>query len=176
MQKRVFRFLPVVTVIVTMAVALLPTGLAFASNTDITLTSVMRQEEPVTYYVTDASQISTLDPQRASDQVSIAAIEQLFLGLTNADPENPGNIVPELATSWTVDDTGTVWTFTIRNDVPWVHWNPDTDEGEVLRNVTAGDIAYGIKRSCDPRLGAYYTSVADKVILGCNDVSTEARR
>ena len=61
---------------------------------------------------------SALDPQRASDQISIAAIENLFLGLTG--PAQPGNIVPELATEWEFDETGTVWTFTIRNDVPWV--------------------------------------------------------
>ncbi len=171
MLNNKMRAMPVIAVILTMVIALLPTGFAFASNTDITLTSVMRQEEPITYYVTSASQISTLDPQRSSDSVSSEAIENLFLGLTNTDPTSPGNITPELATSWSVDDTGTVWTFTIRNDVPWVRWDPVTDEGEIVRNVTAGDIAYGMKRSCDPRLGAYYTSVADKVLLGCNDVS-----
>lgn len=174
MLKKTFRALPAIAIAVTMMVALLPTGFAFASNADVSLTSVMRQGEPITYYATDSSQISTIDPQRASDQVSIAAIEQLFLGLTDADPTTPGNIVPELATSWEFSEDGTQWTFTIRDDVPWVRWDPVTDEGEVLRNVTAGDIAYGIKRSCDPRLGAYYTSVADKIILGCNEVSTKA--
>jgi oligopeptide transport system substrate-binding protein len=164
----------VIAVVLTMVAALVPTTFAFASNADITLTSVMRQDEPITYYQTDSSQISTLDPQRASDTVSINAIEQLFLGLTNADPEVPGNILPELATAWSVSEDGMTYTFTIRTDVPWVRWDPVTDEGEVLRNVTAGDIAYGIKRACDPRLGAYYTSVADKVILGCDEVSQKA--
>ena len=173
MLKKSFRALPAIAIAVTMMVALLPTGFAFASNADITLNSVMLQGEPVTYYATDSSQISTLDPQRASDQVSINAIEQLFLGLTDADPTTPGNIVPELASSWDVNEDGTVWTFNIRDDVPWVQWDPVTDEGTVIRNVTAGDVAYGIKRSCDPRLGAYYTSVADKIILGCNEVSTK---
>jgi oligopeptide transport system substrate-binding protein len=173
-MKNTFRALPVIAVVLTMIVALVPTTFAFASNADITLTSVMRQDEPITYYQTDASQISSLDPQRASDTVSITAIEQLFLGLTNADPEVPGNILPELATAWSASEDGTTYTFTIRTDVPWVQWDPVTDEGEVLRNVTAGDIAFGIKRACDPRLGAYYTSVADKVILGCDEVSQKS--
>lgn len=174
MLNKAFRAFPALVVMITMIVTLIPSGFALASDADITLASVMQEGEPVTVYLTDTSQISTIDPQRASDTVSISAIEQLFLGLTNADPVTPGNILPELATDWTYSEDGTVWTFTIRNDVPWVRWDPVTDEGEVLRNVTAGDIAYGIKRSCDPRLGAYYTSVADKVILGCNDVSTKA--
>lgn len=171
MIKLNLRVLPVIAVILTMVAALVPTSFAFATDADITLTSVKQDGEAITYYATDSSQISTLDPQRASDQVSIAAIEQLFLGLTNADPVTPGNITPELATEWTTSEDGLQWTFTIRNDVPWVQWDPVTDTANVLRNVTAGDIAYGIKRSCDPRLGAYYTSVADKIILGCNEVS-----
>ncbi|HMM29012.1 MAG: peptide ABC transporter substrate-binding protein [Chloroflexota bacterium] len=160
-------------VILAMTAAALPTGFVFASDADVTLVSVMQQTEPITVYTTAASEISTLDPQRASDQVSIAAIEQLFLGLTDNDPLNPGNILPELATAWEYDETGTVWTFTIRNDVPWVRWDPVTDQAEQLGFVTAHDIAYGMKRACDPRLGAYYTSVADKVILGCDEVSTK---
>jgi ABC-type oligopeptide transport system substrate-binding subunit len=64
-------------------------------------------------------------------------------------------------------------TFTLRNDVQFVRWDPVADTAEAVRPVTAADVAYGIKRACDPRLGSYYTSVADKVVLGCNDVSTK---
>jgi len=172
MFKNQYRALAI-AVILTMVLAILPTSFALASDTDVTLNTVMRQAEPITFYGTDTSEISSLDPQRASDQVSIAAIENLFLGITNADPLTPGNILPELASEWSFDAAGTTWTFTIRTDVPWVKWDPTADSAEVVRNVTAGDIAYGIKRSCDPRLGAYYTSVADKIILGCNEVSTK---
>ena len=65
-------------VILAMTAAALPTGFVFASDADVTLVSVMQQTEPITVYTTAASEISTLDPQRASDQVSIAAIEQLL--------------------------------------------------------------------------------------------------
>ncbi len=170
MFKRTF----VALIVCTMAAGLVPTGISLASDTDIQLVSVMRQEEPITYYITEQNQIATLDPQIASDLYSNTVIEQLFLGITDSDPVTPGNINPELATSWIVSEDGLQWTFTIRNDVPWVHWDPTTHEGSVLRNVTADDIAYGIKRACDPRLSAYYTSIADKVILGCNDLSQKA--
>lgn len=167
MFKTKARALPL-TIILTMVVALLPTGFTFAHDADVTLTTVMRQGEPITYYGTDANQISTLDPQRADDSVSIDQIENLFLGLTNYDPLNPGGITAELASEWSYDETGTVWTFTLRNDVPWVRWDPVADEGEVLRMVTAEDVAYGFKRACDPRLAAYYSNMAKQIIKGCD--------
>ena len=172
MRNSIHRALPL-AIILTMVLALLPSGFVLANSADVTLVSVMQAAEPVTVYGTSGSQISTLDPQRAQDQISIVAIEQLFLGLTDADPLTPGNIIPELATEWEFDETGTVWTFTIRNDVPWVRWDPVTDEAEVLGMVTAHDIEFGMKRACDPRLAAYYTSVADKIVLGCDEVSTK---
>src|SRR5690606_1426106 len=96
-----------------------------------------RQAEPITLYSTDSSQISTLDPQLASDTVSINAIENLFLGLTDTDPLQAGAIRPEIATEWTVSDDGLTWTFTLRDDIPWVKWDPVADEATVLRNITA---------------------------------------
>lgn len=167
-----FKKSAVMAIAIVMVLSLVPSGFAFANDANITLTSVMRQGEPITLYTTDSSQISTLDPQRASDQVSINAIENLFLGLTDADPLTPGNIVAELATDWSVDEAGTTWTFTIRDDVPWVKWDPVADEGEILRMVNAYDFEYGIKRACDPRLGAYYGSIAANVIAGCDVLNT----
>lgn len=158
-------------VALTMMVALVPSGFAFANDADITLTSVMRQAEPVTLYRYDTSQLSSFDPQRATDTVSINAIENLFLGLTNTDPLNPNAApLPELATAWQDSNGGTTWTFTIRNDVPWIRWDPVNDTAEVLRNVTAGDIEYGIKRACDPRVSTLYGAVTASVVAGCEDM------
>ncbi|MGQ9851092.1 MAG: peptide ABC transporter substrate-binding protein [Aggregatilineaceae bacterium] len=156
-------------VALTMVVSLLPTSFAFASTADVTLVSTVRQGEPITAYLLEGSQISTLDPQLATDSVSIDYIENLFLGLTNTDALVPGQINPELATEWTVSDDGLVWTFTLRNDVPWVQWDPVNDEAKVLRMVTAGDVEYGIKRACDPRVLAEYGYVVSGVVAGCAD-------
>ena len=169
------RLLPL-TIIFTMLLAMMPLNLALAHDADVVVTTVLRQDGPITWHGATTLEINTLDPQRAADAYSITAVEQLFLGLTNNDPTIPGNITPELATSWTISDDGTVWTFTLRNDVQWIRWDPTADEAIPVRPVTAGDVAYGIKRACDPRLGSYYTSVADKVILGCNDVSNKSVR
>ena len=132
-----------------------------------TLTAVAG--EPITYHLTSSLQITTLDPQRASDSVSIDAIEQLFLGLTAFDPHS-GEIVPELATSWQVSEDGRQWVFFLRNDVPWVRWDPVVNRGEIFRNVTANDVAYGIKRACDPRIATYFSTTIAGVVTGCEQL------
>lgn len=167
MLKNTFRAFSF-AIILTMVVAVLPTGFTFANDADVVLNTTLRQGEPITLYATDTSQISSLDPQRADDSVSIAAIENLFLGLTNYDPLNPGNITPELATSWSFNEDGTVWTFNLRTDVPWVRWDPVANEATEVRKVTAKDVEYGFKRACDPRLAAYYSNMAKQIISGCD--------
>jgi oligopeptide transport system substrate-binding protein len=144
---------------------------AVATEGNLTLTSPMRQDtEPVTIYLTNAEVVPEWDPQKTSDAVSIVPIENLFLGLTDVDPTTT-KVRPELATEWTVNEAGDVWTFTIRNDVPWVRWDSAAKSGTELRKVTAADIEYGMKRACDPRLGSYYTAVAAAAIKGCDVVS-----
>ncbi len=132
--------------------------------------------EPVTNYGYSTTDIPTLDPQIGEDVVSINYIENLFVNLTNVDLAT-NDIVPDGASSWTISDDGLTYTFTIRNDIPWVKYNPVTgettqevdDEGNP-RFVTAGDFEYGIKRACDPAIGSYYSSVIAPQVKGCGDV------
>jgi oligopeptide transport system substrate-binding protein len=133
-------------------------------------------EEPVTLYGASTTDIPSLDPQIAEDQVSIFYIENLFVALTNYDLETT-EIVPEAATSWDISEDGLVYTFNLRTDIPWVKHNPVTgettqevDEEGNPRFVTASDFVYGIQRACDPNTGGYYSSVIAPQILGCSDV------
>lgn len=162
------QLLPLVALL---AMALAPVGTLQAATMSgdgvVVLSSPMLQAtEPVTIYGATAALINTLDPQVAEDSISIPPIENLFLGLTDLDPKTTA-VRPEMATSWEVNDTGDVWTFTLRNDVPWVRYNPATQETTELRKVVADDFVYGIKRACDPRTGGYYSSVAAAMIKGC---------
>lgn len=169
MHTNAYRLMTI-ALLIALTVALLPSNIVLAADANVTLSTVMRQQEPITQYSAAASQISTLDPQLATDEVSIDAIENLFLGLTDADPLSPGAIRPELATEWSFSDDGLQWTFTIRNDVPWVRWDPVADEAEMLRMVTAQDIVYGVQRACDPRLASQYgDSTVRVVVAGCDD-------
>lgn len=110
-----------------------------------------------------------LDPTLASDPPSIGAIENLFLGLTDYGPFT-GQVVPELATDWTVSEDGLAWTFNMRSDVNWMQYDPATGEATAVRPVTANDVVYGIQRACDPRLGAAYAWPLTDVLAGCGDV------
>jgi oligopeptide transport system substrate-binding protein len=131
---------------------------------------------PVTSYGFSTTDIPTLDPQLGEDTVSIVYIENLFVHLTNYDLDT-AEVVPEAATDWTVSEDGMTYTFTIRTDIPWVKHNPVTmettqevDADGNPRFVTAYDFEYGIKRACDPNVGAYYSSVIAPNIVGCEAV------
>lgn len=130
----------------------------------------------VTLDLSSTTDIPTLDPQVASDGTSVANIENLFVQLTNWDPES-GAISPEAATTWEVGDDGLIYMFHLRDDIPWVYHDPITgethpvtDQNGEQRMVTSQDFAEGVRRVCDPDLGAYYGAVLARVIVGCQEL------
>ncbi len=134
-------------------------------------------EEKVTLNINWGTEPPTADPSLATDTTSVGVIEELFLGLTDLDDETM-EAIPELATEWSSNEDRTVWTFKMRNDVPWVRYDPTTgqveevtdDEGNV-RIVNAHDVVYGVKRTCDPRTGSDYAYVL-YIVKGCADLNT----
>jgi oligopeptide transport system substrate-binding protein len=155
------------------ALALAPistVGAAAIVNIDanITFTSPMLQSpEPVTVYGATTQQITTMDPQLTEDSTSVGPVENLFLGLTDIDPKTT-SVRPEMATKWDVSADQTVWTYTLRDDVPWVRYDPASGQATEIRKVTAQDFVYGIHRACDPRTGGLYSKVAAAMIKGCD--------
>ncbi len=168
MFKNSLRVLPALALVLTLVLGAVP---AFASDAEITFTGVMQGTEYITHYTAEqgGSQISSLDPQVATDSVSIDYLENLFLGLTNNNPIT-SEIEPELATDWSFDEDTLTWTFTIRDDVPWVQWDPATDTATELRKVVAGDFVTGIRRACDPNNPSLYAEVVGATIAGCSEV------
>src|ERR1700676_3290696 len=81
----------------------------------------------------------TLDPQLAEDTFSFPVLRDLYEGLTAQDPN--GQIVPGAAESWTVDETGTVYTFRLR---PMVKWS----DGDA---IVATEFVQGLRRAVDPQ-------------------------
>jgi oligopeptide transport system substrate-binding protein len=161
---------PALLVLVALVVSLVPAGFAFADDATLTVTAQYRQDTPVTLDISSGSEISSLDPAILSDAVSIVPVENLFLGLTDYDPITSA-VVPELASSWDISEDGTVWTFTLRDDINWMQYDPASGEAAVIRPVVGADFVFGIKRACDPRLGGYYGTVAANVIAGCDVVN-----
>jgi oligopeptide transport system substrate-binding protein len=92
---------------------------------------------------------ATLDPSLAADTVSQDVIANLFLGLTGTR-DDTGEAIVQLATDWEVSQDGLVWTFHLRDDVYWVHYDPQTGVAEKKRQVTAHDVEYGVRRTINP--------------------------
>src|SRR5579884_2773105 len=65
-------------------------------------------------------------------------------GLLQFDPDY--NVLPDMAESFTVNDTGDVYTFKIRKDTKWSNGDP----------VTAKDFEWSWKRQLDPKTAASY--------------------
>jgi len=119
----------------------------------------------------------TVDPAMARDATSILLDEQLFLGLTDYG-EEAAELFAELATRWSVSDDGLVWTFQMRQDVPWVRWDPasqavvrELDAQGNPRIVNAHDVVYGVKRTLNPETGSDYAYVL-YIIAGAADLNT----
>jgi len=108
----------------------------------------------------------TLDPSLATDTTSVEVDEQLFLGLTDFEDTIEAAVIPELATEWSVSADGLVWTFKMRQDGKWVHYDPATKKFEVKRPVTAHDVEYGVKRTLNPETASDYAYVCYSIKNG----------
>jgi oligopeptide transport system substrate-binding protein len=131
----------------------------------VTATPEPEPEEPVTLNWNLGTEPPEVDPALSTDTTSVQVDEVLFLGLTDFDDET-SEVIPELATEWESNEDLTVWTFYMRDDVPWVKHNPGTGETEVVedeegnpRMVTAHDVEYAVKRTLNPETGSDYAYV-----------------
>src|SRR5208283_1763168 len=84
----------------------------------------------------------TSDPAAAGDTFSLAVLGDLYEGLMAESPE--GTVVPGVASSWTVDPTGTKYEFRLRHDAMWSNGAP----------VRAQDFVSSWRRVVDPRRGS----------------------
>jgi oligopeptide transport system substrate-binding protein len=113
----------------------------------------------------------SLDPSIATDTTSHQIIAEIFPSLTRVHEET-GELQPGMAT-WEVDESGTVYTFTVMEGVPWVKYNEETGEVEEVadeegnvRYITAGDFAYGAMRTLNPETAGDYAYVLAWAVEG----------
>ncbi|MCS6840016.1 MAG: peptide ABC transporter substrate-binding protein [Roseiflexus sp.] len=92
-----------------------------------------------------------VDP--AADPVAADLQRLIFEGLTRPGPD--GFPMPALAESWTVDDSGTVYTFTLRSGVTWHDGAPLTVD-DVLFTVRA---VQGPAFAGDQNIAAFWRTV-----------------
>ena len=91
----------------------------------------------------ESSGINSLDPAFSAGQSIIWPCNLLYNGLVDLDEQM--RIVPSIAKSWTISPDGTVYTFTLRDDV-FFH---QTDFFPQKRKVTADDFVYSLGRIVD---------------------------
>ena len=122
--------------------------------------ATLATEQVFTYRVLDEH--SSLDPGVVEDVTGSEVVRDLFEGLMNDDAD--GNLIPGVATGYTVSDDKLTYTFTLRDNAKWSNGDP----------VTAGDFVYAWRRAASPELAspyAWYMSLmavegVDAVIAG----------
>ena len=80
----------------------------------------------------------SVSPLSARTQADRDLVALVFSGLVRNGPN--GTLVPDLAEHWSVDETGAIWTFQLRDDARWHDGEP----------VTADDVAYTVHVLQDP--------------------------
>jgi ABC-type transport system substrate-binding protein len=112
----------------------------------ILLTGCARQPRPPrTLMLSAQSDVSWLDPAKAYDTSSIPFVRILYRGLV--DYGDGANIVPAVATRWTISSDGKTYTFYLRKDA---RFQFDQNGNQPGRRVTAEDFRYSIERILDP--------------------------
>jgi ABC-type oligopeptide transport system substrate-binding subunit len=144
-----------------------------ATPTDAVVEAVPTEVNPFTASLNGYfnSEEFSLDPQRDTSHASITLIENMFINLTSFDMQS-SSIMPEAAEHWTISPDGTIYTFTLRSDIPWV---THTLEGETVqavdeegqpRYLSAHEFEYAYKRLCDPSRS---TIIPPLVIENCRE-------
>ena len=100
---------------------------------------------------------SALDPAAAVDNFSLQVVQDLYEGLTTESPT--GNVLSGVASSWTIDSSGTLYTFHLRSTAHWSNGMP----------VVAKEFVAAWQRVVDPREAS---PVADnlRLIVGAAEI------
>ena len=102
------------------------------------------EEESKAIRLDFTSQVTNLDPQFATDEISRTILANTFDGLLRQTEE--GSLEPACAESYQVSSGGLVYTFTLREDI---HWN----NGD---QVVAEDFVFALRRLFHPQVPSPY--------------------
>lgn len=104
-----------------------------------------------------ATELTSLDPQRPTGQVTADLAAELFCGLTTTDAA--GRIVPGCASAWQTSADGLTWTFRLRKGLAW-------SDGKAL---DSRDFLFTLRRYLAPETGAAQATRLD-AIVGARDL------
>ena len=100
----------------------------------------------------------TLDPAAAAESASALYIFQIFSGLVRLDADL--QVVGDIAADWDISNSGTVYTFHLRQGVTFHDGSP----------VTAADFKYSWERALDPATGSLTAATYLNDIVGAADI------
>ncbi|WP_366658504.1 ABC transporter substrate-binding protein [Fodinicurvata sp. EGI_FJ10296] len=118
-----------------------------------------RADDQILRIASGVDDIGTMDPHFSVGTGEFAIYKSVYeaLVLMPDGAMNAENLQPGLATDWSTDESGLVWTFTLREGVQWHH-----GYGE----FTADDVQFSIERVLDPDVGSPFAeniSIIDEV-------------
>jgi peptide/nickel transport system substrate-binding protein len=130
---------------------------------------VKEHENHKVFRYNESSGVFSLDPAFAKDLPHIWACNQLFNGLVSLDDKL--NIIPSIASSWNVSDSGKLYTFSLHNDV-YFHDNQIFNGKK--RKVVASDFVFSFNRLLDTKLASPGSWVFNSVKRDSNGYSFKA--
>lgn len=90
---------------------------------------------------------STFIAREVNDVYSFELLSQMMEGLVSFNPEDL-SLQPQIAEKWNISSDGTVFTFTIRDDV-FFHENP-VFKSKDDRKLTVDDVLFTFEKACKP--------------------------
>jgi len=125
-----------------------------------------------------AGDMSTADPNLATDTSSVTIVDATTIGLTYLQEED-ATLHPGMASTWDISEDGLTYTFHLLEGIPWVRWNGDEvvqvmdcQETPAVRTVTAHDFEYSIKRALNPETASDYAYVLAFAIAGASEYNS----
>jgi oligopeptide transport system substrate-binding protein len=142
-----------VTIVLLAIAALMPTtGTPVSTEAQDAAESKVLRVHQLTYP-------EIIDPQKSSFSTEIGVLVMNYEGLTRLDSDL--QTVPAAAERWESNADGTVWTFTLHEELTYSDGSP----------LTAERFRYAIERTCDPHTaGDYQYLLFD--IVGCAEWAT----
>jgi oligopeptide transport system substrate-binding protein len=126
-----------------------------------------------TLHLNETTPILNLYPYYIFDNISYSVGCQIYDGLVRLSPKDL-SIEPDIAKSWTVDASGTVYTFHLRNDV--MFQDDICFSNSKGRKVVANDFKYSMEKLCTETPDNVQYSITFKGIVDGADAFYESSK
>lgn len=106
-------------------------------------------------------EVLNFDPIKVTDGYSLQVLGQIYEGLVRFN-EKDLSVEPLLAESWTMDESGLVYTFKLKKGI-FYHNNNCFESGKG-RELKADDVLYSFNRVCNNSMNYAYSLIKNKLV------------